>query len=58
MAASGAALQQPVKAVGPDVIGGTVRLTPHRDGVAGAVKGNLGLLCVVGIVGLNELGRI
>ena len=44
-------------AVGPDVVAGSVGLSPHRDGVAVGVEGDLWITGIPGIVGFDQLCR-
>ena len=52
----GAAPAAAVKAVGPDVNAGAIGLSPHRQRIAAAVDGDLGLIGNPCIVGLNQCG--
>src|SRR5512133_638211 len=44
-------------AVGPDVVTGAVRLTPHRQGIAAGGEGELGTSGIARVVGLDERRR-
>ena len=46
-----------IKTVSPNIINSTVRLIPHCNGIAAAIKGNLRQVCATCIICLDQLSR-